>query len=309
MDTVEVALVAEAGPLEQQAILLVKSLRDLGGRLSDATVTVASPRPARRPSDETVRRLHDLGADYVPLDISSGCPLYGTSWRLHSMAALEQRSSADVFVQLDSDTLFVDEVDLLPGGAQVAARAVDVQGMTTAGPDDANHAYWAALCALAGTDLERLPWVTTSVDHVRVRASHNGGFVAARRELGLFTRTSEVFTRSVETDLRPRKGRGEDIRSATGQVGLDGSEWWGSAQAALSVAAASLDLDVTLLPDSVNVPLHSWYDGLVPPSELRHVHYHWLLEPEFLHRNPLLNGDLEHPVTEWLSASGAVPAA
>src|SRR5919199_6123879 len=54
MPDVEFALVAEAGPLEAQALLLVESLRRFGGRGADAPGTVASPPPAPRPARATI---------------------------------------------------------------------------------------------------------------------------------------------------------------------------------------------------------------------------------------------------------------
>jgi hypothetical protein len=299
---VEFVVVAEAGPLERQAMLLVESLRQFGGGLAGAAVTVVSPRPDRRPSAATAVALGTLGCELVALDVDSRCPSYGTSWRLHSMAAIERRGGPPVLVQLDSDTLFLDDVDLLPAEADLAARPVDVKSMTSTGPSDPNDRYWRALCGLVGVDLDDLPLVTSTVDRVRVRASYNGGFVVARREHGLFAVTEEVFRRGVEADLRPHAGSGINVRSGTGDVGLIGSEWWGSAQAALSVAAAKLQLSSALLAPSVNVPLHLWDDLPAAPDRLCHVHYHWLLEPESLQRNPLLDGRIEirQDVADWL---------
>jgi hypothetical protein len=156
---VEFALVVEDGPLEAQALLLVDSLRRFGGRHVGATVTVASPRPSRRPSRTTIRALRRLGAEYLALNLSGACPAYPTSWRVHAMAALECRPGPAVIVQLDSDTLFLGDVGPLCIETQASARAVDVKGMGTSGPGDAFEPYWSALCRLAGIDLEALPFV------------------------------------------------------------------------------------------------------------------------------------------------------
>lgn len=311
---VEFALLVEAGPLEAQALLLVESLRRFGGRHAQAAVTVASPRPSRRPARTTIRALRRLGAEYLALEVGGACPAYPTSWRVHALPELERRPGPEVIVQLDSDTLFLGDIGPLCAGAQASARPVDVKGMGTTGPGDDYEPYWSELCRLAGVDLETLPFVRTSVDGARIRATHNGGFVAARRDSGLFARADELFRRSAEADLRPHAGRGLNVVAGVGEVGLAGSEWWGSAQAVVSVAAASLGFEIGPLDERVNVPLHSWHELQSKPESVLHAHYHWLLGAPLPQPNPLLDGSvaLGSDIAAWLRprvplADGASP--
>jgi hypothetical protein len=302
---VEFALIAETGPLEAQALLLVESLRCYGGRHAEGKVTVASPRPARRPSGRTIRALRRLDAEYLPLEIAGACPDYPTSWRVHSLAVLERRPGPAVLVQLDSDAVFLGDVGELCAEAPASARPVDVKGMGSTGPGDDYEPYWVALCELAGVDVDALPFARATVDGARVRATHNGGFVAARRESGLFTLAEELFRRSVEANLRPHGGRGLNVKSGVGDVGRAGSEWWGSAQAVVAVAAAALGFEIGPLGDGVNVPMHSW-DPLEPkPMPVVHAHYHWLLSDPVPSPNPMLDGRATFATPEardWLAA-------
>lgn len=282
----------ESGPLEAQALLLVESLRAYGGRHASAAVTAVSPRAARRPAPATVRALRRLGADYVRLDVDGACPAYPTSWRVHALAELERRPGPEVLVQLDTDTMFLGDIGPLCVDATASARPVDVKGMGSAGPGDHYEPYWEALCRLAGTTPDALPFVETSVDHTRVRATHNGGFVAARRAAGLFARAEELFRRGAAADLRPHAGTGINVVAGHGDVGEQGSEWWGSAQAVVSVAAASLGFELGPLPPGVNVPMHSW-DALDPkPEAVLHAHYHWLLADPLAEPHPMLDPDV-----------------
>jgi hypothetical protein len=299
---VEFALLVESGALEAQALLLVESLRRFGGRHAGARVTVVSPRRSRRPSRTTIRSLRRHGAEYLPLDLSGACPVYPTSWRVHALARLERRPGPDVIVQLDSDTVFLGDVGPLCVGAPATARPVDVKGMGTTGPGDNFERYWSALCGLAGVDLETMPFVSTSVEGIPIRATHNAGFVAARRATGLFARADELFRRSVEADLRPHAGSGLNILAGTGEVGPAGSEWWGSAQAATSVAAASLGIEIGPLDDRINVPVHLWDELQRKPESVIHAHYHGLLAAPLSRSNPLLDGriGLAEDVAAWL---------
>src|SRR6185369_17577113 len=90
-DGVEFVFIAEAGILEAQAVLLCESIRRFAGNHASAPITVVSPRSRRSPSQSAQRKLTQLGAEYLPLEIDSCCPDYGTSYRVHSLAAIERR--------------------------------------------------------------------------------------------------------------------------------------------------------------------------------------------------------------------------
>ena len=300
---VEFAVIVEEGVLERQALLFVESLRRFGGRHAQAKVAAISPRRSRRPTRGTVRALARLGADYVKLRVDGACPEYPTSWRVHSLAAIERLPGPPVLVQVDTDTLFAGDIGPLSPHGGALARPVDVKGMGSTGPGDPYEGYWMDLCRLAGIDIDAVGFVTTTVDGIRVRATHNGGFVAARRSAGLFSAAEELFARSVAAGLKPHAGRGYDILAGSGAVGLAGSEWWGLAQAVTSVAAAVLGIGIGALPPGVNVPVHLWHEMTERPGTVEHLHYHSLLAVPQPHPNPLLEGAVPLPAMfrQWLN--------
>lgn len=300
---VEFVLNAEAGILERQALFLCESIRQFGGAVSSSPVTVVSPRKSRRPSHATLRRLDRLQVEYLPLEIESPCPEYGPSFRVLSTAYVARRSGPPIVVQIDSDTLFVGEpVGLLANGP-AAARPVDVKGMCTTGPGDEFDGYWRALCSLVGVDYERVPVIQTTVDRVVVRASYNGGLVAARRASGVFERTEEFFFRLVAAGLRPWDGRGLTVESGAGRVSEAGSAYWGTSQAAFSLAAVGGGHRVAILPDTYNFPLHLLdHPTTAVPTPLVHIHYHGLASSGDADANALLDARLGLPAEsrEWL---------
>jgi len=285
--------VAEAGVLEAQALLLCRSLRAFGGALKDAPIALVSPRRSRRPSARFRRALDVLGAEFVAADPHSPCPEYGPSFRLAAMAHLARRPGPPVLVQLDSDTLFLDAPEFALGAADVLARPVDVKGVCTAADGDAREPYWRALCAACGVDFDALPWVASSVDGVRVKANYNAGLIVARREQGLFQRTQDFFLRIVAAGLRTHASAPHAQRIGSGHLSAAGFAYFGTVQIALALAASALGLRVDLLPSTYNVPLH-YFEQLAPEATAApvHVHYHWLLQPEFRATNPLLDGRL-----------------
>lgn len=310
MEPVEFALLVEAGPLEAQAVLLCESLRRFGGALARSPITVVSPRASRRPAPATLASLAALDVEYLPLEIASAVPEYGTSFRVHGLARVEARPGPPILVQLDSDTIFVREPGHLARIRGAAARPVDVKGMCTGGPDDPFEDYWRKLSALAGVDHRSLPMVRTSVDQVAVRANFNGGLIAVRRSAGLFARTEEIFARLVASGLGPWEGSGTRIQSGTGLVSEAGSAYWGSSQAAFTLVAAGCGQVVELLPETYNFPLHCLAElaGRIPRG-LVHVHYHWLAERDPGPPGGLLDPRLGLPrdVRDWLRAKLPLP--
>jgi hypothetical protein len=289
LDESEIAFLicVEANRLEPQARLLCESLRTFGGRYRQAPILAVSPRPHLALGPEARAHLDELGVTYVvePLN-ETGSP-YGAINRVVAGAWAEAFSSRPYVVVLDTDTVLVGEPSFVRADAGV--RPVDVQGTASSGAGDPQDAYWARMCELGGLDLSRLPRIATTIDKIRIRASYNSGFTVIRRDLGILQSTREIFFASREKDLRPATGTGLDVLASTGSVGLEASEWWGSSQAALSVAIWSKTTDVYTYDERYNIPLHNLL-GPERPWPLRRgfapllLHYHYLAEAQYQER-------------------------
>lgn len=286
LDESEIAFLicVEANRLEPQARLLCESIRTFGGRYRQAPILAVSPRPelALRPAARA--RLENLGVTYVAEPLNETGSAYGAINRIVAGAWGEASSSRPYLVVLDTDTVFVSEPILARADAGV--RPVDVKGAASSGAGDPQDAYWNRVCELGGIDLSRLPRITTTIDRVPIRASYNSGFAVIRRDLGILQRTREIFLASYQEGLRPRTGTRNEILASTGFVGREASEWWGSSQAALSVAIWSSTSDVHVYDARYNIPLHnlvepgrSWRLGRGHKPVL--LHYHYLAEPQY----------------------------
>ncbi|WP_322418577.1 class I SAM-dependent methyltransferase [Mesorhizobium huakuii] len=302
---VEFVLIAEAGILEAQALLLCESIRCFAGSYSRSPITAVSPRSSRRPSPLTIDRFEQLGVDYLPVEIDSCCPQYGPSYQIHSLAHAERRTGPPIIIQLDSDAVFIAEPDFSLGTFSAAARPVDSKGMCTTGPDDPFDPYWRELCALAGVDYEHLPLVRTSVTGQAVRASYNGGLVAAKRASGLFQRTEDIFRKLIAANMKPWAGAEPTYNTGTGILQGEATSFWGTSQAAFSLAAVAGNHSVRLLPATHNFPLHNFNPATAPdPARLVHIHHHGLFDEGSAAANPILDGTLALPagIREWLQA-------
>ena len=295
----EFCLVIEAGVLEVQGLLLCNSIRRFAGRHARARITAVSPRPERRPSTSTIRELETLGVHYAETEIRSPAPEYGPSFKVFALAWAAAQPGPPVLIQLDSDTVFVGEPRLALGGHGAAARPVDVVGMCSTGEDDPKDALWRRMCKVCETEVEALPFIATTIGRQPVRASYNGGLVAASRDL--FETIGETFSVLLEADIRPFAESGLTIRTGTELVSAKGAEYWGVSQAAISISLAKLSRTARILPPTHNVPLHMFADLDPLPAPAIHLHYHWLFGTH-QESNPVLDGRMALPAVQsaWL---------
>jgi len=300
--TVQFVAIAEAGPLEAQAIMLCESIRMFGGRYADASITLVSPRASRRPTAHGIRRMEKLRVDYQPLNLTSPCPEYGTSFRVMGASIVEQRSQADILIQIDSDTVFLGEPDFALTDADMLARPVDVKGICTSGAGDVQDAYWRELCQLCGVDYDAIPWLETTVDQSTVRANYNGGLIVVRRDHGILEKTEDIFRRIISSRSHSHAAPAGPQRIGSGHVSPQGFMFWGTGQVALSLACTARNAKAALLPPTYNIPLHFFDTLRDKPQPPIHVHYHWLCDRHFVAQNPLLDGRMNLPerLTDWL---------
>lgn len=306
-EAVTFVLCIEDNAIRPQALLLCESIRRFGGRHRSDPILAVAPRTGLGIDRETRRRLDAMDVEYVEEPLNTLCPEYGSANRVFAAAWAEARVRSEWIVVLDSDTVFLGEPEL-PAGADVVVRPVDTKGSATEGPGDPFEAYWARLADMQGVSLDVLPFVSTTVDARRVRASYNGGLVVVRRELGILDAWGRLFARSIEAGLKPWRDSDLNVYASTGFVGREASEYWGSNQASLALAAWSRTTRVHHYPDTYNVPLHMVVDRLDLKtrsiSPLVHVHYHWVFTEG--HHLPALAAlqdlGLEGDPLEWLAA-------
>jgi hypothetical protein len=302
-------LSVERGKLEPQAILLVDSLRRFGGAYANCPVYAVSPRPSRQMSAACREALSAMGVLLIVEPLAASEEAYGTVARLAACAWAERSLACEILVSLDDDLFFANEPDFHLVGADFFARPVDVKGMCTSGAGDPFDSYWRRIADACGVIYDDIPWLETTVDQVRVKASYNGGMIAVRRERGLFQEAERMFRVLRANDLAPRAGGAEEVFASTGFVGSEATRWWGSAQAVLSLAVTHNKAAVSIAPPSYNIPVHaadSWerYGADFSLNNAVLVHYHWMLGRQYVKKDIVLKGgaDLPRPVLEWLKS-------
>jgi hypothetical protein len=284
-DPLTFVLCIERNAIQPQALLLCESIRRFGGCHRSAPILAVAPRPGLGVTRDVRARLDAMDVEYVEQPLNRVCPEYGSANRVFTAAWAEAHGRSEWVVVLDSDTIFLSELEL-PVDADVAARPVDTKGSATEGPCDPLDEYWKRLAEIRGVPLDCLPFIRTTVCGQRIRASYNGGLVVARRGSGILGAWADLFSRSVAVGLKPWHGRNLNVRASTGMVGYAASEYWGSNQAAAALAIWSTTKRVFNYPGTYNVPLHLLQEHRElrtrRQSPLVHVHYHWLFTEPYV---------------------------
>jgi hypothetical protein len=189
----------ERGKLEDQTILLCRSIRTFGGAYRDAPIYVFQPRPGTELSKNTLAVLRQLDVIHIPETLNLDFSEYGTLNKVFVCAYAERVLDEPTLVFLDSDTVVLAEpTDLdLPSGTDIAIRPADSTSLNSRGPVDPIDAYWQRV--FHDRALDEVPFVDTELGR-RVRAYFSSGLVAVRREAGVF--------REWEDDFRRLMGRG-----------------------------------------------------------------------------------------------------
>ncbi len=258
-------LCLEAGFIEEQSILLVQSIRLLGGRYSACPIYLICPRPHRQPSKATIQALALMDATVIIEDLNRPLDHYPYANKAYALAHLERYAKHKLIVFLDSDTLMLGEPLSLAisDSYDFAARPVDARGICSSPTDSLYKSYWTALCDMAGLSIDALPIILTGATREAIHSNYNGGLLVVRRDLGIGRHWQDLLERAWEKELLPQPGN-----------------FWGSDQSTFAVAVHALTSRTTLLPEGYNIPLNFLARGydLPLPEHPKHVHYHHLLE-------------------------------
>ncbi len=277
----------ERGYLEEQAMLLCRSIRRYAGRFRASRIYTFQPRQGREVSPRTLALFDELGVIHSAETLNVDFEDYAYSNKIFACARAEEKLTEDVLVFLDSDTIITGEpADLdLPDGIDAAARPAHSFFLNSSGPEDPKDSYWQRVYEVSG--IETRPFVETELGH-RVRAYFSSGLVAIRREAGLFRQWKADFLRLMDAGLIPE---------STGVSRMD--------EVSLATALARAFGRVRILDGRYNYLIYRrpllaspWREARL--EDLIHVHYrHWFNEKNYLRQvEPPLDPTSE--IIQWL---------
>jgi len=210
MERLAIFFVVEPGYLEEQARLLVRSIRRFAGPFTTAPLWAVSPRPAMGPlSPETMICLDEYDVRHAAEPINVGAMKdYPLANKPLAGAWLEERlaGAARTLVFLDTDTVVLrpPEVLCLDGDEKVAVRPAHFCREVGPRADAPPNAYWSELYRLCGVaDPDAHPMATT-MDRAAVRCHVNSGVVAVDPRAGIFGAWARNMVRVFDAGFQDR---------------------------------------------------------------------------------------------------------
>src|SRR5215475_14316097 len=177
-----VVICVEAGKLEHQAVRLVESLRRWGGDLGKAPIVVIKPRIGPPLTGHTLRMFERHNVQFSSRIRTDRYEWHQYLNKPHVLKWAEELATTDCITLMDCDLLVTRNADEwhLREGEEFAACAPD-KNIGSIGPGDETEAYWNAIAKVLDIDIERLPWVTTGSETLRIRLLWNSGLYTYRR--------------------------------------------------------------------------------------------------------------------------------
>ena len=257
----------EAGGLEEQVVLLARSLRRLGGRYADLPFVAVKPRAGPGLRRATLRMLDELGVRYVDQALN-----VATGWWAHAnKPAVLLWADRDVdtarITWIDSDMLVLREPDGFapPAGFDFIARAGEAFDVASNG-DDEKTPFWHAVCAGQGLAFDDFPTITSFPDGKPIRAYWQAGLFTFRR--------GGAFAPAYERAMR-------DLLA--GSVGSRFAGVYHTDQVALALAVQASGVRAAEYAPTMNLNLNRKDPatfGRYPIGEIRIVHYHGSFWPD-----------------------------
>ncbi len=292
----------EKGFLEAQSLLLYESIRLYGGCFSQSPIYAFSPRAGHSISTETKQRLEKLSVTYIDLPLNSELTFFPSANKCYACAYMEENTSFEFLVWLDSDTLFLREPVkfLLPSYIDVGVRPVGARRTyPSTNIHDAFGYCWRELCHHCQVEYESIPFIETFGDRVIIKSCYNSGLVVGRTTKGIFRRWLENTLVANQQGFYINGNKKESNNHPTFLCD----------QPTLSMAIWGLTERVQILEPVYNYPLRSIDSVIQPPTVfsshyLVHIHYHRMFNSENLLKNPLLqdNFEMEEDFKAWLSS-------
>ena len=283
-------LICSEKPIETSSLLLVQSIRDLGGSLANSPIYSFAPRQGYNVSPWVNDAFKRLKVEHITEPLNTKYPDYPPGNKPFAAAYAEKHFTHDQFIFCDSDKLVVNDLSAATDldGHEIAVRPTHKRGVACVDLDDPNMIYWADIWKELGV-VEPKIRVDTPVGKENVFGYWNSGLIVVSRKSGILSQWKEIMEVIRDRPMEP----------ASGAFYLD--------QIALAAALHTRPSKVKTLPLGYNYPIHRHISGETPADSMVHhmkdlysVHYHGLIrDPFFLNMFDSFSGNSE--IKKWFS--------
>jgi len=264
MDPVEPTTIItciEAGGLEDEVVLLARSLRQLGGRYADTPVVAVKARngPAIRRS--TRQALDQLAVTFVERPLNVRTPWWAHANKPAALVWAQSHATTPWVTWMDSDMLFLREPAAFapPTGYDFIARPGEATDVASSGSDE-KASFWHAVCAQQQLDFDRFPTIISFPDRKPIRAYWQAGIYTYARSSGF----ADAYARIMHDLLAGSIGSKFAGVYHTDQVSL-----------ALAVQAAGMTAAEYAPTMNLNLNVHNAEPfGRYAIDQVNIVHYH-----------------------------------
>jgi hypothetical protein len=170
---------------ECEALLLVNSLRQWGGRFCRATCLILEPEQS--PLSAAARHvLTGLAANIILFRLPDAALDFPYAPKVFAAAEAEAYAGNEPLVWMDSDTLVLGQPDefVLPPGKSIGCCPVQLKNISSP-MNDPPDAFWQAIYTACDVSPERIFPVTSTVDRLEIRAQFNAGLLVVQPKAGL----------------------------------------------------------------------------------------------------------------------------
>lgn len=266
----------EKGVLEHQAKLLVNSIKQFFSN-KELEIHAYSPREDSLPSLSTIKFFKENNVDWVCDNLNVEYKQYPIANKVLACNHFEKsHPEIDNILFVDTDTVFLNPVNLTQTEGKILLRPVDNKGPGSEGENDKNDEFWKNVFDLFSLERPKGK-IETTVGQSLINSYFNAGFIWAHKLPGFFEQWHEDFKEILLSDLRPLSYQSRENNNFRC---LD--------QVALAVTVARFRSHLEILPLTYNYPVPfrpRMQDRIGHPEfkDLVHVHYHkWFQHPFFL---------------------------
>jgi len=280
----------EAGGLEDEVILLARSLRQLAGKYAAMPLVAIKARNGPAIQRSTRQALDELEVKFVERPLNVRTPWWAHANKPAALAWAQSHVTTRWVTWMDSDMLFLQEPESFtpPAGYDFIARPGEATDVASSGSDE-KAPFWHAVCAQQQLDFDRFPTVISFPDGKPIRAYWQAGIYTYARSSGF----AAAYARIMHDLL-------------TGSIGSKFAGVYHTDQVALALAVQAAGMTAAEYAPTMNLNLNVHNAepfGRYPLDQVKIVHYHgsfWPSEAEWAMRQLGALNDAQRAVLDGL---------
>ncbi|MBC7146330.1 MAG: hypothetical protein H5U24_13110 [Thioclava marina] len=196
--TTTIVTCIEAGFMERQVPLLVKSLRRFDHVLARAQVLAIQPRKGPAISGATRRELKTLGIEHVRADLVGSYAWYNNLNKSAAMAWADRNCTTDFITWLDADMVFLGPTPEVVPGLDTSFVARAGEGYLGSDGADRNAPYWERISQIVGVDYKAAEIIESLPEGRPIYEYYQSGVYSQARRDGIGIRHLEFMKKVLD---------------------------------------------------------------------------------------------------------------